>query len=41
MDDPKKRKPDIQKANKYLDWKPNVKLKDGLIKTIDYFCGIN
>ena len=41
MDDPKKRKPDIQKANKYLDWKPNVKLEDGLIKTIDYFCGIN
>ena len=41
MDDPKKRKPDIQKANKYLDWKPNVKLEDGLIKTIDYFSGIN
>ncbi len=41
MDDPKKRKPDIQKANKYLDWKPDVKLEDGLIKTIDYFSGIN
>lgn len=41
MDDPKKRKPDIQKANKYLDWKPDVTLEDGLIKTIDYFSGIN
>jgi len=35
--DPKKRKPDISRAEKYLDWKPTVKLNDGLIKTIEYF----
>ena len=41
LDDPRKRKPDIEKANKYLDWKPNVKFEDGLKKSIDYFSGIN
>ena len=37
MDDPKKRKPDITKAENYLDWKPKVELTSGLIKTINYF----
>ncbi len=37
LDDPKRRKPDIQKAKKLLNWQPEVSLKDGLIKTIDYF----
>lgn len=36
-DDPKRRKPDITKAKKVLDWKPKVPLKKGLEKTIDYF----
>lgn len=37
-DDPKRRKPDITLANKLLNgWKPNVKLVDGLSKTIEYF----
>lgn len=36
-DDPKKRKPDINKAMDLLDWKPQVKLEEGLQKTIDYF----
>ncbi|MDI6729961.1 MAG: SDR family oxidoreductase [Candidatus Altarchaeum sp.] len=36
-DDPKIRKPDISKARKYLDWKPNVKLEKGLERTIEYF----
>ncbi|MDP2649832.1 MAG: SDR family oxidoreductase [bacterium] len=40
-DDPKIRKPDITKANKILDWKPKVKLEEGLKKTIDYFRNIN
>jgi UDP-glucuronate decarboxylase len=37
-DDPKKRKPDITLAKKYLDdWEPQVPLKEGLEKTIAYF----
>jgi UDP-glucuronate decarboxylase len=36
-DDPQKRRPDITKANKYLNWHPLVKLEDGLKYTIDYF----
>lgn len=36
-DDPKQRQPDISLARKKLDWEPNVKLRDGLVKTIDYF----
>lgn len=35
--DPKKRKPDITKAKKILQWKPVVKLEEGLKKTIEYF----
>lgn len=36
-DDPQKRKPDIAKAKKELDWEPVVSLAVGLQKTIDYF----
>ncbi len=36
-DDPMMRKPDIALAKKELDWSPNVKLEEGLIKTIEYF----
>jgi UDP-glucuronate decarboxylase len=36
-DDPKQRQPDITKANQILNWKPNIQLKEGLIKTINYF----
>ncbi len=36
-DDPRQRKPDIQKAIKVLGWEPKTNLKSGLIKTIDYF----
>ena len=36
-DDPKKRKPDISKAHALLKWSPEVKLEDGLTKTIQYF----
>ena len=37
QDDPTQRKPVIDLAEKELDWKPQVKLEEGLIKTIDYF----
>jgi len=36
-DDPAKRKPDISKARKELNWRPKVKLTEGLNKTIKYF----
>ncbi|GBG24090.1 UDP-glucose 4-epimerase [Hondaea fermentalgiana] len=37
-DDPKQRRPDITKAKKYLqNWEPQVQLRDGLQKTIEYF----
>lgn len=37
QDDPKQRRPNIDKANNLLDWKPTTKLTDGLLKTIKYF----
>ena len=36
-DDPERRKPDIAKAKRLLDWYPRVELSEGLVKTIDYF----
>ena len=36
-DDPRQRKPDITLAKNILNWEPQVKLHDGLKKTIDYF----
>jgi UDP-glucuronate decarboxylase len=39
-DDPMMRKPDISLAKKELDWKPNIELEEGLIKTIEYFKAI-
>ena len=37
-DDPTKRKPDIKRAKEILGWEPKVCLRDGLEKTIEYFC---
>lgn len=37
QDDPVKRRPDITRAKEILGWEPTVKLRDGLIKTINYF----
>ena len=39
-DDPARRKPTIELARDELGWEPQVKLMDGLQKTIDYFRGI-
>jgi len=36
-DDPKQRKPDITRAKKYLDWEPQVQLREGIVKTVEYF----
>ena len=37
MDDPRQRKPDINRAKKLLDWAPKVNRKEGLAKTYEYF----
>lgn len=37
MDDPLRRKPDINMALNNLDWQPKVSLEEGLNKTIKYF----
>ena len=36
-DDPKQRRPDISLANTLLDWRPEIDIDQGLLKTIDYF----
>lgn len=36
-DDPKQRKPDISLAKEKLNWIPNVKVDEGLMRTIEYF----
>jgi dTDP-glucose 4,6-dehydratase len=36
-DDPKVRQPDITRAKTILGWEPKVTLRDGLVKTIEYF----
>ena len=35
--DPMRRRPDITKAKKVLDWEPKVSLDEGLKKTIEYY----
>jgi UDP-glucuronate decarboxylase len=37
QDDPKQRKPNIERAQRLLDWAPTVPLADGLKKTVAYF----
>ena len=39
-DDPVQRKPLIDLAEKELGWEPTISLKDGLVKTIEYFTQI-
>ena len=36
-DDPKVRQPDITRARTMLGWEPQVALRDGVLRTIDYF----
>ena len=39
-DDPTQRQPDITLAKKMLDWSPQIQLREGLSKTIEYFDGL-
>ncbi|OYX34483.1 MAG: NAD-dependent dehydratase, partial [Caulobacterales bacterium 32-69-10] len=36
-DDPKQRQPDIALARETLGWEPQMQLRQGLSKTIEYF----
>ena len=36
-DDPTRRRPDITKARTLLGWEPKVTLREGLVKSLDYF----
>ena len=40
-DDPMQRQPDITLARELLGWEPSVKLRDGLVSTIEYFRSID
>lgn len=40
QDDPKVRKPDITRARAMLGWEPKVPLREGLVRTIEYFRGL-
>ena len=37
VDDPARRRPDIEKARRLLSWEPTVKLSDGLLQTLAFF----
>jgi UDP-glucuronate decarboxylase len=37
QDDPKQRQPNIERAQKLLNWSPTINLAEGLQKTVDYF----
>jgi UDP-glucuronate decarboxylase len=37
QDDPQRRKPDITKAQTFLNWSPTVPLQEGLIRTVEDF----
>jgi UDP-glucuronate decarboxylase len=36
-DDPKQRRPDITRAQKFLGWEPTIPLREGLKRTVAYF----
>ena len=40
-DDPKVRQPDITRARAILGWEPKIQLRDGLVRTIEYFRGLS
>ncbi len=37
QDDPKRRKPDITRAQTVLGWNPTIDRADGLARTLEYF----
>ena len=41
IDDPMQRRPDIALAERRLGWRPAVSLREGLLKTIEWFRSID
>lgn len=41
VDDPMQRRPDITLAKKHLNWSPTILLREGLLKTIEWFRSID
>lgn len=39
IDDPRRRRPDISRAQAWLQWEPSVPLQQGLLRTIEFFAG--
>jgi dTDP-glucose 4,6-dehydratase len=39
QDDPQQRRPDITRARRVLGWEPRVELREGLVRTIEFFRG--
>jgi UDP-glucuronate decarboxylase len=37
LDDPTRRRPDVTLAREIIDWEPQIEIKEGLSKTIEYF----
>ena len=37
LDDPKKRRPNLNRANSILNWAPKIKTENGLKLTYEYF----
>jgi dTDP-glucose 4,6-dehydratase len=37
QDDPQQRQPDIAKARRILGWEPHIDVREGLLRTIEYF----
>jgi nucleoside-diphosphate-sugar epimerase len=37
QDDPERRRPDIEKAKRMLDWEPKIDPRTGLARTIEWF----
>lgn len=41
VDDPERRRPDISKARRVLNWQPQVELREGLQHTLAYFAALH
>jgi UDP-glucuronate decarboxylase len=41
IDDPTRRQPDITLAQKHLNWRPTTRLRDGLVRTIEWFRSVD